>query len=109
METTPAVVLVSLLLPLSAAAAAVCCGSPAAGEPSGTTARAEDGRLLAFPTAEGYGRFARGGRGGRVTHVTNLDDCGQGSFREAVEAEGPRTVDLPPLTESSRGERIAAE
>jgi len=49
-------------------------------------------RHLAFPTAEGYGRFAAGGRGGRVIEVTNLDDSGPGSMRAAVEAEGPRTV-----------------
>jgi hypothetical protein len=49
-------------------------------------------RHLAFPGAEGYGRFARGGRGGRVIEVINLDDSGPGSFRAAVDAEGPRTV-----------------
>src|SRR5262249_30912794 len=49
-------------------------------------------RHLALPGAEGYGRFARGGRGGRVVEVTNLNDSGPGSFRAAVEAEGPRTV-----------------
>ncbi len=47
---------------------------------------------LAFPTAEGYGRFAEGGRGGRVLKVTNLNDAGPGSYRAAVEADGPRTV-----------------
>src|SRR5688500_6111407 len=49
-------------------------------------------RHLAFPGAEGYGRFARGGRGGKVYEVTTLADAGPGSLREAVEAEGPRTV-----------------
>ncbi len=49
-------------------------------------------RHLAFPTAEGYGRFALGGRGGRVIAVTNLADSGPGTLRAAVEATGPRTV-----------------
>ncbi len=47
---------------------------------------------LAFPTAEGYGKYSIGGRGGHVHEVTNLRDSGQGSLRAAVEAEEPRTV-----------------
>ena len=41
-------------------------------------------RHLAFPSAEGYGRFANGGRGGQVVYVTNLNDDGDGSVQRVV-------------------------
>src|SRR5262245_20501459 len=48
--------------------------------------------VKAFPTAEGFGANARGGRGGRVIEVTTLEDSGEGSVRAATEATGPRIV-----------------
>ncbi len=46
----------------------------------------------AFPGAEGHGRYVTGGRGGKVVHVTNLNDNGPGSLREAVKGDEKKIV-----------------
>ena len=51
----------------------------------------------AFPGAEGHGRYVTGGRkpsdgSTKVIHVTNLNDSGTGSFRQAVSGSDYKTI-----------------
>lgn len=53
---------------------------------------AQQSTVPAFPGAEGFGKYTTGGRGGKVYIVTNLNDKGPGSLREALEAREKRIV-----------------
>lgn len=58
------------------------------------------GQQLAFPGAEGFGKYTSGGRGGRVIEVTTLEDMDRygviasGSFREALQTEGEDPITI---------------
>ncbi len=49
-------------------------------------------KIPSFPGAMGGGAYSFGGRGGKVITVTNLNDRGPGSFREACEMGGARII-----------------
>ena len=48
-------------------------------------------KLLAFPSAQGFGANATGGRGGMVYHVTTLSETGTGSITDAC-SQSNRTI-----------------
>ena len=56
------------------------------------TAANDVARAIAFPGAEGFGKYTTGGRGGNVIIVSNLNDSGAGSFREAVSKARPKII-----------------
>jgi hypothetical protein len=49
-------------------------------------------RLLAFPGAQGAGRYTSGGRGGEIIEVTSLNDNGPGTLRSAINQKEPRII-----------------
>ena len=51
-------------------------------------------KLLAFPTARGFGKYVSGGRGGKVVEVTNLEDSGEGSLRWALTEAGKENATI---------------
>ena len=58
----------------------------------------ETGKLLAFPTARGFGKYVSGGRGGKVVEVTRLDDDPAnpqpGSLRWALQTAGKENATI---------------
>lgn len=52
----------------------------------------DQNQSLAFPGAEGFGKYTTGGRAGKILIVENLNDSGSGSLREAIQQSHPRII-----------------
>jgi pectate lyase len=81
----------ALVVPVASLALLMLLGSVLVVPLVASSSQDETAWLPAFPGAEGFGAKATGGRGGAVYEVTNLNDSGPGSLRDAV-SKGNRTV-----------------
>jgi pectate lyase len=65
---------------------------PACSQSNKITTDPNPGLPIAFPGAEGFGKYTTGGRGGKTIIVSNLNDDGEGSLRKAINTKGSRIV-----------------
>lgn len=72
--------------------AAVCFFTACVSQSKTSRSSSNNDVAIAFPGAEGFGKYTTGGRGGKIFIVSNLNDKGAGSFREAAEATGKRII-----------------
>ena len=72
----------------------ISCAQPnlPTGQAGKITSEASLSLPVAFPGAEGFGKYTTGGREGKIYIVSNLNDKGSGSFREAAEAKVKRII-----------------
>jgi len=61
-------------------------------QPKAVSASAIDQAPLAFPGAEGFGKYTTGGRGGQVLIVSSLEDDGPGTLRQALKTKDSRII-----------------